>query len=188
MNFARNRIWLVPLLIVGSYPLWKGPVQDFLTVKLEEIDFVQQVLDRENPQFRMQDFVLYQSREGKIDLKLEADFVSSGDPGTSEYQLQGVRCFLYGDDDQHSVITGGEALYVAKKNLITIVDDVVVNGNDGEFILKTDALRYFTSYKVVKTATPIVLKKDKTTISGDSLMYNMKTRAFRITGDVQCEL
>jgi LPS export ABC transporter protein LptC len=136
----------------------------------------------------MQDFVLYQSSKGRVDLKLEADSVTSGDPGTSEYHLQGVRCFLYGDDNQHSVITGGQALFVARQKLITIVDDVVINGNDGEFMLETDALRYFTSYKVMKTATPVVLKRDKIVISGNSLMYNMKTKAFRITGDVQCEL
>ncbi len=188
MNFSRNKIWLLPLFIVVLYPFWSGPVRNFLSVQVKEMDFVQGVLDNENPQFRMKNFTLYQTGNGKLELKLSAEAVLSGDPGSSEYRLSGVDCMLYGEGEQQTHITGGEALYVAKQNLITIVDEVVVNGNNGAFIMETEALRYFTFYKVAKTATPVVLKNRDGEIRGDSLMYNMKNGAFRVTGNVLCEL
>lgn len=188
MNFSRNKIWLLPLLLVLLYPFWGEPVKDFLSVNVEDMEIVKQLAGAENQQFRMQGFSLYQTSKGKLEMKLVADTVLSGDPGTSEYRLQGVDCLLYGEEDQKTRITGGEALYVAKQKLITIVDDVVVNGNDGEFTMKTDALRYFTLYKVAKTATPITIKNNKTIINGNSMMYNMETGAFRVTGDVVCDL
>ncbi len=186
MNLSRNKIWFLPLVIVLLYPLWGNPVKKFLSVKVERMDFIRAMIDNENPQFRMEDFTLYQTGNGKLELKLAADAVLSGDPGSSEYRLEGVRCLLYGEDDKETLITGGEALYVAKQKLITIVDDVVVNSNSGEFTLETDALRYFTFYKVVKTATPVVLQNKDGTVRGNSLMYNMQTGAFRVTGDVKC--
>ena len=152
------------------------------------LDIIQQLTDSENQQFRMEDFTLYQTSNGKLEMKLMADNVLSGDPGSSEYRLQGVHCSLYGEDNKKTLITGGEALYVAKQKLITIVDDVVVNANDGESTVETDALRYYTFYKVAKTATPIVIKNERATIHGNSLMYNMKTGAFRVSGDVVCDL
>ncbi len=188
MNLSRNKIWFVPLLAVLLYPLWIDPVKEFLSVQVKDMDIVQQLSDGENQQFRMEDFTLYQTSKGKLEMKLMAEKVLSGDPGSSEYRLQGVHCNLYGDDDQKTLITGGEALYVAKHKLITIVDNVVINANDGEYTVETDALRYFTLYKVAKTATPIVFKNKETTIHGNSLMYNMMTGAFRVTGDVVCEL
>lgn len=188
MNFSRNKVWLVPLIVALLYPIWGKPVKTFLTVKADTRKFVRTFIDKENPQFRMEGFTLYQTGSGKLELKLSADTVLSGDPGSSEYRLQGVHCELYGDDAQKTVITGGEALYVAKRQLITIVDDVVVDGNDGAFSLETDALRYFTFYKVAKTATPVVLKNGDGIIRGNSLMYNTRTGSFRVTGNVQCEL
>ena len=188
MNFSRNKIWFLPLLVVLLYPLWGDFVKKFLTVNVDEMNFVKQLVSKENPQFRMEGFTLYQTGNGKLELKLLADAVLSGDPGTSEYRLKGVHCTLYGEDEQETIITGGQALYVTEQQLITIVDEVVVNGNNGEFLLETDALRYFTFYKVAKTATPVVLKNDKGIIRGDSMMYNMKTGGFRITGNVVCEL
>jgi LPS export ABC transporter protein LptC len=188
MNFYRNKIWFLPLLVVVLYPLWGRPVKEFLSVQVEDLDFVQQVTDSENQQFRMEGFTLYQTSSGKHEMTLAADTVLSGDPGTSEYRLAGVNCTLYGEDEVKTHITGGEALYVAKQRLITIVDDVVIDTNNGEYIVETDALRYFTFYKVAKTATPVVFKNNETTIRGSSMMYNMLTGAFRVTGDVVCEL
>lgn len=188
MNFSRNKIWFVPLLVVLLYPLWGGPVKDFLSVKVEQMAVVHRLTDSENPQFRMENFILYQTGNGQLELKLAADSVLSGDPGSSEYHLKGVVCTLYGDAGQQTLITGGEAQYVARQQLLTIVDDVRVNRNNGEFTLETDALRYFTAYKVAKTATPVVLKNKKGTITGDSLMYNLKRGSFRITGNVECDL
>ncbi|MDA3969903.1 MAG: LPS export ABC transporter periplasmic protein LptC [Desulfobulbaceae bacterium] len=188
MNLSRNKIWFLPLLIVVLYPVWGQPVKDFLAVNIEEIDIVRQLGDSENQQFRMEDFTLYQTGNGKMDMKLAADKVLSGDPGTSEYRLKGVRCTLYGKDDQKTNITGGEALYSAKQHLVTIVDEVLVDANNGEYTVETDALRYFTKYKVAKTATPIVFKNNQTIIHGNSLMYNMESGAFRVSGDVVCDL
>lgn len=188
MNLSRNKIWLWPLVVVLLYPLWGDPVKKFLSVKVDAMDFVESIIDNENPQFRMEDFTLYQTGNGKLELKLSAEAVLSGDPGSSEYRLQDVYCTLYNEDGKETVITGGEALYVGRQQLITIVEDVVVNSNNGEFTLETDALRYFTFYKVAKTATPVVLKNGDAIIRGDSMMYNMQTGSFRVTGNVQCEL
>ncbi len=188
MNFSRNKIWFIPLLVVVFYPVWGDVVKKFLAVQIEEMDIVQQLTDQENQQFRMEGFTLYQTSKGQLSLKLAAETLLSGDPGTSEYRLEGVDCTLYGEGEDKVVITGGEALYADKQKLITIVDEVVVNGNNGEFIMETEALRYFTFYKVAKTATPVVLKNDQGTISGNSMMYNVTTGAFRVTGNVECQL
>lgn len=188
MNFSRNKVWLIPLLALATYPLWQPTVAKFLAPRESKIVFAKKAARDDDRNLHLYGVSMSQSTGDMLEMVLKADSVATGPANKAEYFFKAIDCQLYDDQGQATKIKGGEAILATDKNLITIVDDVVVVSGDGKIQVKTDALRYFTHYKVAKTATPVHFKSEGTEIYGNSMMYNLRTGAFRVGGGVICEM
>jgi LPS export ABC transporter protein LptC len=188
MNFSRNRVWLVPFLILGLYPLWQPPVARFLQPRDSKIVFADKKAKEDERNLHLYGITMSQSTGEKLEMILRADSVATGGEAGDDFHFQKIDCQLYNDQGVPTQIKGGEALLATDKNVITIVEDVVVVTGDGKYRITTDALRYFTVYKVVKTATPVLFKTEGVEVSGSNMMYNLRTGAFRVGGNVICDL
>lgn len=184
MNFSRNKVWIIPLLALVAYPLWQPTVARFLAPRESEVVTAPKAAKDDERNLHLYGITMSQSTGDKLEMVLKADSVASGALNSNEYHFQKIDCQLYDDQGMATLIKGGEALLATDKHIITIIDDVVVLTSDGQYEIKTDALRYFTKYKVAKTATPVVYTSGGTEISGDSMMYNLRTGAFRVSGNV----
>ena len=188
MNFSRNKVWIIPLLALATSPLWKPPVAKFFAPRESKIVFDKKKTTEDDRNLHLYGVTMSQNTGDKLEMVLKAKSVATGGKGKEEFFFQEVDCELYNDEGKPTSVKGGEALLATDKKLITIIDDVVVVAGDGKYQIKTDALRYFTSYKVAKTATPVNFKSNGTVVCGNSMMYNLRTGAFRVGGGVTCEM
>ncbi|MEN8257991.1 MAG: LPS export ABC transporter periplasmic protein LptC [Thermodesulfobacteriota bacterium] len=187
MNFSRNKVWILPLLAVMSYPLWKPALSGFLAPRESKITFAKKTATTDERNLHLYGVTMSQSSGDKLEMVLKADSVATGGAGKNEYFFKEIDCQLYDDQGLSTLITGGEALLATDKKLITIIDDVHVVTGDEKYRIITDALRYFTQYKVAKTATAVRFWTDGKEICGNSMMYNLRTGAFRVGGGVICD-
>ncbi len=187
MNFSRNKVLIIPLLILVSYPLWQGPVARFLAPRESKIVFAQKTANKDDRNLHLYGVTMSQNNGDKLEMVLKADSVAT-EAGRDEYHFTEINCQLYDEQGVPTQIKGGEAVLANDKNIITIVEDVVVVTGDGKYRINTDALRYFILYKVAKTATPVLFKSEGAEVYGNSMMYNLRTRAFRVGGGVICEM
>lgn len=188
MNFSRNKVWMLPLLALILYPLWQPVVASFLAPRESRITIARKTVQTDDRNLHLTGITLSQSSGGRLDMELKAHSVATDGSAGGEYFFQEVDCKLYNDTGVPTLVKGGEAHYAVAKDLVTIIDDVVVAAGDGEFRATMDALRYFTRYKVAKTATPVHFKSATTEIYGNSMMYNLRTGVFRVGGGVICDM
>ncbi len=187
MKFGRNKVWIIPLLAIASYPLWQPPVAKFLAPRESKVKLAKRTSAMDDRSLHLYGVSMSQRTGEKLEMVLKADSVATGGKGKEEYWFTKINCELYDEQGMPTFITGGEALLATDKKLITIIDDVLVVTGDEKYRIKTDALRYFTQYKVAKTATPVRFTTDGLTeVCGNSMMYDLETGAFRVGGGVTC--
>lgn len=188
MNFSRNKVWLLPLLALVSYPLWQPSVAGFLAPRQSTVVLQQQKARDDDRVLHLYKVSMSQSTGDTLEMVLTAESVATGDSGSTDYHFNGVDCRIYDEAGKATEVRGGEALFATDKKLITIIDDVTVISSDGTYRLSTDALRYFTHYKVAKTATPVHVTSQDLEVFADSMMYNLRTGFFRFGGNVVCQM
>lgn len=181
---SRHRIWLLPLLIALFSPFWYPALASFLSIHLTSITGH----PPRAQQLQMEDVILRQYNQGRLELRLQAAGVQNDSFVPGDYHLRQVYCQLLDEQGESTTIRGGEALFSPRQQVVTIVDDVQVQGRGGKYLLTTDALRYLSQYKVFKTATPVHLQSPQADIHGGSLMYNLRSGDFRVGKRVVCQL
>lgn len=187
MNFSRNKVWILPLLAIAAYPLWQPSVVRFLNPRESKIVFAKKEANKDDRKLHLYGVTLSQSTGDKLEMVLKADSVATGGEESGAYHFKKIDCQLFNDQGVATLVKGGEALFATEKNIITIIDDVFVVTGDGKYRIKTDVLRYFTQYKVAKTATPVLFETVGTEVCGNSMMYDLRTGAFRVGGGVICD-
>ncbi len=93
MKFHRNTIWLIPLCIIITFPLWSIPVSDFLTPRGGfDPAPIQQAPDTHN--FNMDTVRILQNQKGKNTAIIRAAKAQTGqDPDTIIMELVNADLF-----------------------------------------------------------------------------------------------
>ena len=100
--------------------------------------------------------------------------------------MEEIEARFTGPDGRSTVLTGGEALYNTKQQIITLLDRVRVRTPNGQ-LMKTEALRYLVRFRKVKTAEDVWLGDEKIQISGGNLFYDLGDGNFRVGGRVKVD-
>ena len=185
MNFKRNFIWLLPFLTIMSGPLWWSVAGDLLKPRG---DFGSPVSPPANQlkSFVMDEVLLTQNRDGRDEFILRAAKVNSG-IHADVLELEKIEAQLIASDGRATVITGGEALYHTDQRIITVIDNVRVQTPDGQE-MKTEALRYLTRYRKIKTAEDVWITDKKLRVVGGNLFYDLGNGNFRVGDGVKVDL
>lgn len=180
----RNFLWILPLLIFAATPLWKPLAVNFLSPR--GFTPIPDRPETSGDSFDLTGVRLSRSVNGKEEIMLEASQVNSNG-GMHDFYFRDIDFFLFEDGVAHAHVTGGEGAYDAEKEIVTIIDDVVVLLEDN-YQLKTDFLRYIIPYKTIKTAADIYFQSQNATVQGTGLSYNLSSGRFRVGGRVICDL
>ena len=185
MNVKRTSIWLLPLLAIVSGPLWWSPVADLLKPR-GDFDTSAPPPITQLKTFVLEDVLLVQHRDGRDEFVLKAAKVNSG-IHADILELEKVEAQLLDGDGRATLLTGGEASYHTVQQIITIIDDVRVQTPDGQK-MRTEALRYLTKYRKIKTAEDVWLDDEKVRVAGGNMFYDLVGGNFRVGGGVRVDL
>ncbi|MEN8142928.1 MAG: LPS export ABC transporter periplasmic protein LptC [Thermodesulfobacteriota bacterium] len=183
MKVKRNLLWQLPLLIIVTGPLWWSPVGDLLGPRGNFENTGGAKISRQS--FTMERVVLTQNRGGHDELVIKADKVNSG-IHEDLVHLEGIEARMQGRDGRPSVLRGGEAFYHAGQQIVTVLDNVRLKTPDGRE-MRTEALRYLTKFRKLKTAEDVWLGSEKIQIEGGNFFYDLDDGDFRVGGRVSVD-
>ena len=182
----RNLLWLLPLLVLISSPVWWRLTADLLKPRG---DFVTRGHDapKKNTAFTMDDVHFAQSRKGKEELRLTAKRIFSGD-SDNVLQLETIQAVTGGKEDW-THISSERGRYTIKEEILTLLGNVLVTGHQG-FEMRTQVLHFLTRLNKMNTTSRVHLTGKDTTVTGGGMSYDFKTGVIRIggSGRVSCKL
>lgn len=186
MKFHKNAIWLVPLLIIISFPIWSIPVGKFLSPR-GGLDQYSANLEDQMHNFKMDKVQILQNQMGKTTALIKATHAQTTDnPDILEMTL--VDADLYDEADNITKIIARKGTYNTITKLLTLTDDVIVNKTVDSQVLYTDLLLYHTEERTVQCPGKTRLEGDEVRIDGGSLNYDIKSQTYLIENGVVCEL
>ena len=186
MKFNRNAIWLIPLLLLITFPIWSVPVGNFLTPR-GGFDDEAETAENHSHNFNMDTVRILQNQEGKTTAFIRAAKARTAkDPNILE--MDQVDADLYDNDGQITHVISKHGKYHTVTKILTLIDDVVVNKKrDGQF-LYTNLLLYNSDERTVKCPEHTRLVGNNAEINGGSLDYDIKTETYLIANGVVCDI
>lgn len=168
----RHLFWQLPIALLLTSPLWHGAAANFLTLE-QQVSSASPVHQDSN--FSMEDVVFLQAKQGINELLLQAKHLR-GAGENNGFFLEEADAKRLGPNPAH--ITGGNAHYDSRHEILTMLDDVVIKTRDLE--VKTPVMRYLTKFETVKSAADVEITGQGFAISGTSFMYNLANGNLRI--------
>jgi LPS export ABC transporter protein LptC len=184
MTFHRNTIWLVPLLFIGSFPLWSPPLGDFLTPRGGfDPDLNKPPTDTHN--FTMETVKILQNQDGKKTALIRAEQAHTDNNDNDILIMEHVDADIFDDNDNITRILAKTGKYNIVTKTLTLRGDVVIDKTQDKQVLYTDLLHYNSEERTINCPGKTLLKSEDAEIDGGSLDYDIKTGQYVIGNRVK---
>ena len=183
---SRNLLWLLPLTLIVTFPLWKVPIASFLAPRggLEESTATAPV---QGYNFSMTGIHILQSEQNIETARIRAALAQSTSI-PNVYVLEQVDADLIDDNGGITQVLAEAGRFDVDNKHLELSDNVVINNRVENYTMKTDLLYYDGHDRTVHCPGKSVLQGNGITITGSSLHHDMNTGAYKIGGRVYCTL
>ncbi len=183
----RNILWILPLLLLVTSPLWKQAFTDFLKPRGDFIASADQLSVRSRT-FSMEDVQMVQSSKGKDKWHVDVKYLFTKEDKEDQLQLQDVSAVFYGSKkgpggEMRTKIDSGEGIFDTKQKILTLSDGVTLkpeNGNE----LRTRVLQYNEKGRKIEASSGVSIKSDNFYVRGQNMEYDPDTGDFKVSGSV----
>jgi LPS export ABC transporter protein LptC len=186
MITRRNALWLIPLLLILSFPLWKIPVASFLTPR-GGFDTEQSNGTRDKHNFSMNGVTIQQSDKGRKTATIRARQAHSSKV-PDQYILREVNADIFDEKGNLTNILADTGNYNTQKKYLKLIDDVVITNTTDNYTMKTDLLYYDGEKRTVFCPGATQLKGDGIVIDGTSFGHDIDSGVYTVGGRVLCLL
>ncbi len=186
MKLHRNTVWLVPLFLIFTFPLWRTPVGSFLTPR-GGIEHKVQSRPPGNNNFNMESVKILQSQKGRKTALIRARSART-DETPDLLVLETVDADLFDENGNITHIISDTGKYNMATKILTLIDDVVVNKTHDKQLLYTDLLYYDSVKRTVNCPGKTRLIGENVRIDGGSLDYSINSSKYEIGGRVHVVL
>ena len=184
---GRNFVWLLPLTLLLTLPLWRIPVAAFLAPR----GGYDPALALNRPaahDFTMNTVHITQSHNGKTTLDVVAKRAMTGKT-SDEFTMEDVNATIISEEQgDQTYVTARKGRFDKGSSLLSLIDDVVIKKPKDKYEIYTDLLHYNDKTKIADCPGATRLIGDKVSIKGGSLTYNTLTNSYDIGGRVYCTL
>ena len=186
----RNFLWIAPLVVLLTMPLWKPLAADILTPARKEKGTPAPSLANTDTlsSSEMSGVEFEQIKNGTKDWHLTASrlYRSGRD---SDLLLEDVKGLFFGaaGSEEETRIRSQKARYNEDTKQITLQGEVVIQNSKG-YEMQTDALEYFAAEKKIRTTSPVNIQGSNIAVSGNELLYDTVTGNYRLEGNVVCRV
>jgi len=180
----RNLLWLIPLLLLVTFPAWRLPLASFLEPRGGyDPDFGTR--DQNVHNFIMEKVLIIQDQLGEKTAEVRAESAYTTDI-PNEFELTTVDADLFGKDGQTVVIKANRGLYNTETRKLTLKQNVRVSREAENQYLFTELLYYNDSDQTIQSPVDTRLVGSNMEINGSSLDYDITTNQYKIGGRVHC--
>jgi LPS export ABC transporter protein LptC len=182
MITRRNSIWLVPLILFLTFPVWRIPVAAFLAPRGGyDPEFANRKADEHNFVIDNADIMQIEMGQKTADIKAEKALTGKQ---PNDFILETVDADIFSENGERTNITARNGLYNTVSRQLTLSDDVVVIREKDNYRLYTDLLNYFDDIKKVVCPGKTNVIGDGVEISGGSMSYYIRNRTYNVGGRV----
>ncbi len=186
MITRRNLIWLIPLFLALTFPLWRPPVASFLSPRGGyDPSLANRKLDEHN--FKLENVHIAQSEHGKITLEIEAESAYTG-KNKDEIEMETVDAVITSASNEQTFVTARKGILDKKGAILTLVEEVVVMKPKDKFELYTELLIYNDKTGIANSPGKTQVIGEKIEITGNNLIFNTTTNSYDLSGRVHCKL
>lgn len=184
MTGARNILWLLPLLLLVSWPIWGERVTLFLSPH-ESFNSSDKASVPPPRNFSMDDVVFLQDKQGQRDWRIVTKRLHTvGDQ--SKLQMESIDAVVFREQESRFHIISDSGLYDTEAEVLTLTDNVEVKTAEG-YKIKTPVLQYHERGQKIKTESAVDISGKDIKIKGRGLTYDMQSGAYRIGGRLYFE-
>lgn len=183
MTGSRNILWLLPLLLFVTWPLWGPGAKDFLSPRGGFQTAIKS--DAQAKTFTMSDVFFTQDENGIRNWRIIAERMGTTN-GESKLQMDTVDAVVYGtdQDEKKFLITSKAGLYDTDKQILTLMDNARVTTAQG-YEIHSPVLSYQDKTRKIKTDERVRITGKDIDIIGKGFMYDMNSGAYWVGGRVK---
>ncbi len=186
MITKRNTLWLVPLVLILTFPLWKIPVASFLAPRGGfDPQFTKKRSAGHN--FVMSSVTILHSDHNRQTAQIHAASARNS-KHQNEYVLDDVNADIIDDNGYLTNITAENGEYNINHKLLKLSENVVITKEVEKFTMETDLLFYDGKRLSINCPKEANLQGDGITVKGSNLWYDMIKGTYTLGGRVLCTL
>ncbi|MDJ0623363.1 MAG: LPS export ABC transporter periplasmic protein LptC [Desulfocapsaceae bacterium] len=186
MISGRNAIWIIPVALFLTFPLWKKPVGSFLKPR-GDFSSSPPGQKAEGYNFAMAGITILQSEEDQKTATIRANRASSTEI-PNEYILEQVDADILDEQGNITNILADAGAYNVDQKRLKLMDNVVITSKADNYTMKTDLLFYEGEKRIVYCPEETLLQGEGIVITGSSLHHDMNTGMYTLGGRVRCTL
>lgn len=180
----RNLIWLIPLVFIITFPVWRIPAARFLAPRSQS-DYSTAKTAGDRQDFTMEKVKILQSKSGRVTAEIRAQKAfTTAKP--DEYILGTVEATLLNDRGESTFVTADSGIFDGASQKLTLKDNVVITRSSGNQQLFTELLYYEDSRRLVNCPGKTRLIGKDIEITGTGLDYDVEKGVYQLGGRVLC--
>jgi len=184
MLHTRNLLWLIPLLLLVTFPAWRLPLASFLEPRGGyDPDFGKR--DKNVHNFIMEKVMIIQDQQPNKTAEVRAEMAYTTDV-PNEFELTTVDADLFGKDGEKVKINAKKGLYNTETRKLTLQQEVHISRGVENQHLFTELLYYNDHNQTIHSPVDTRLIGDNIEINGSSLDYDVATNQYEVGGRVYC--
>ncbi|MBL0381617.1 MAG: LPS export ABC transporter periplasmic protein LptC [Desulfofustis sp. PB-SRB1] len=184
MNARRNLLWLAPLVMIVTFPLWRPPVASFLAPR-GDFDSGPSSAPAATQEFVMDNVHIMQNKADKKTGVIRAKTAQTGNT-PNDFILRSVDGEIYSEQGDIITVVADIGHYDMVSRTLTLEDNVVVNRQSEQQTLYSDKLFYFDETQRIESPGPARLVGEYIEIDGASLDYDIATAQYKVGGRLRC--
>ncbi|MDY0350014.1 MAG: LPS export ABC transporter periplasmic protein LptC [Desulfobulbaceae bacterium] len=181
----RNLLFLIPLILLATSPLWRPALSAFLAPRGGfEAAAVDPLQDDQEEHFIMDAITITMFNRGREDWIVNAERAYTGDTDR-EIGMEKVDAVYTGGEEERTRITSSRGMYNVDERHLVLIDDVVIVKPVSRQEMYTDLLHYYNTTKLVVCPGDVELRGPEFTIRAGRLDYDMLTDNYDFGGRVK---
>ncbi len=183
----RNLLWLVPLFLFLSSPLWEPSVASFLKPRGGYNAGQERADEKQAQNFVMDALTLTMSSKGRIEWVIKADRAFTGRQGRLIDMID-VDAVYTGAGRDKIYIASNRGQYNIDQQHLILQDNVRVRKPLEKQELYTNLLHYYDSTKQVVSPGDVKIKGPDFSIQAGHMTYDLLSHAYDFSKGVVCRL
>ncbi len=192
MKNPRNLLWLIPLIVWLTNPLWKPSLTTFLEPRGDFNVSLSMAAGKDEQHFIMEEITITTTGQGRREWEITAKQAHTGDTDR-QIELTTVHAFYKGkgegrDKDEPVIIISDSGSYFIDKTHLILRDNVFLQKTMTGEELRTDLLHYYGAEKMLVSPTPVAITGPGFSLQAGRMDYDLVTGGYEFGERVKIEL
>jgi LPS export ABC transporter protein LptC len=183
----RNLLWIIPLGLLISSPLWKSPVEQFLKPRGGYDAKVAEAYKRKDQHFVMDDISITLSSNGHVEWQVTAERAFTGKTDREIGMIE-VDAVYTGKDRDPVTISSNRGTYLMDERHLILIDNVVLRNPARKEVLHTELLHYYDAAKMLVSPVDVDIQGEKFSLQAGRMDYDLASDAYDFNDRVTVDL